>query len=90
MAISPDFLKAISGYGLTTAEIIYRIPDHQRILQVYIWQDYDIAPKFPALTRFLAFWARELDGPIYRVNVAHSALITPREIQMRDGEFTLH
>ena len=55
-AVSEDFRKLALGYGLTTAEILYRMPDHRSLLQTYVWQDYDLYPKFPALTDFLAFW----------------------------------
>ncbi len=44
------------GYGLTTANILYRRPDHPWLLQSYVWQSYDECPEFPALHRFLAFW----------------------------------
>ena len=44
--VSKDFLISLSGYGLTTAEIHYRIPDHPKLLQQFIWQEYDIAPPF--------------------------------------------
>lgn len=35
--------------GLTPAEFHYRLPDHPALLQPYVWQDYDMAPVFPAL-----------------------------------------
>ncbi len=41
---SSDFARQIAGYGLTTAGILYRMPDHPAILQEYVWQDYDLAP----------------------------------------------
>ncbi len=37
----------LKGYGLTTAQILYRMPDHPSLLQSYVWQHYDIAPDFP-------------------------------------------
>ena len=46
----------LRGYGLTTAEFLYRMPDHPGLLQSFVWQTYDIAPDFPALYRFIAFW----------------------------------
>jgi uncharacterized protein Usg len=49
MTPSPEFRKQLQGYGLTTAEILYRMPDHPSLLQSYIWQEYDIFPHFPAL-----------------------------------------
>ena len=60
---SKDFKKQHGGYGLTTAQILYRRPDHQWLLQTYVWQNYDLFPKFPELQRFLAFWIEKLEGP---------------------------
>ena len=68
------------GYGLTTAQILYRMPDHLELLQQYIWQRFDTFPDFPVLGRFLDFWEKELDGPIHSVTVAHARLIKPAEI----------
>lgn len=87
---SSDFIKQLAGYGLATAEILYRLPDHPRLLQTYIWQDYDIAPDFPTLIKFLTFWRQKLDGPLHSVRVGHSKLIKPAEIKTIDGEFRLH
>lgn len=87
---SADFIKQLAGYGLATAEILYRLPDHPRVLQTYIWQDYDIAPDFPTLMRFLNFWREKLEGPLHSVRVGHSKLIKPAEIKTIDGEFRLH
>jgi uncharacterized protein Usg len=75
---------------LTTAEILYRRPDRQWLLQTYVWQDYDLFPDFPALKDFLAFWQQELDGPLFAVTVAHSKLIKPAELRAVDGVFRLH
>ena len=84
------FLRQIEGFSLTTAEIIYRLPDHQRLLQSYVWQDYDLALHFPKLIEFLDFWAANLDGPLYRVRVAHRGLIAPTEFNFVDGVLRLH
>lgn len=67
----------LQGYRLTTAEIMYRMPDHPDILQAYIWQEFDLAPGFPMLRRFLDFWRRELDGPLHSVRVTSARLIGP-------------
>ena len=61
---SADFVKQVAGYGLTTAHILYRRPDHPWLLQTYVWQDYDLWPKFPVLQRFLEFWRTSLEGPL--------------------------
>src|ERR1700735_2380137 len=87
---SKDFRRQLEGYGLTTAHILYRMPDHQSLLQTYVWQDYDLCPNFPTLNRFLGFWLKTWEGPLYSVTVAHSRLIKPAEIRAVDGEFRLH
>jgi uncharacterized protein Usg len=88
--VSAEFIKQVNGYGLTTAQILYRRPDHQWLLQTYVWQDYDLFPEFPMLQRFLAFWQKSLEGPLHSVTVAHSRLIKPAEIRPVDGVFRLH
>jgi uncharacterized protein Usg len=87
---SSDFRRQMGGYGLTTAHIFYRRPDHPWLLQSYVWQEYDLCPKFPELQRFLAFWQKSLDGMLHSVTVAHSRLIKPAEINAADGVFRLH
>ena len=68
------------GYGLTTAQILYRMPDHRDLLQEFVWQRFDVFPEFPALGKFLAFWEETIEGPIHSVTVAHARLIKPEEI----------
>ncbi|MCB5176605.1 MULTISPECIES: usg protein [Microvirga] len=87
---SKDFIRQLEGYGLTTANILYRLPDHPALLQTYIWQDYDLAPDFPILLEFLDFWQRELAGPLHSVTVTHARLIRPAEFRAVEGELTLH
>src|SRR6516165_7881303 len=87
---SEDFRKQVLGYGLTTAHILYRMPDHPSLLQTYVWQNYDLFPKFPVLNKFLGFWLRTLEGPLHSVTVAHARLIRPAEIRAVNGEFRLN
>ncbi|MEO0824021.1 MAG: aspartate-semialdehyde dehydrogenase [Pseudomonadota bacterium] len=86
----PDFRRQLDGYALATAEITYRMPDARSILQTFLWQDYDIAPEFPNLCKFLDFWERELDGPIHSVRLAHSNLLGPAGLRMVDREYFIH
>ena len=65
----------LRDYRLTTAEILYHLPDHPDLLQSYLWQEYDLAPKFPVLHKFLDFWAHNLDGKLHSVKVAGLQLI---------------
>jgi hypothetical protein len=68
-AASKDFRKQVLGYGLTTAQILYRTPDHPSLLQTYVWQDYDLFPTFPALKagEWRPFAAMQDLKPGYRV-----------------------
>lgn len=88
--VSKDFQKQVDGYGLTTAHILYRRPDHPWLLQTYVWQEYDLCPRFPELQRFLDFWQKSLEGPLHSITVAHSRLIQPAEIRPVDGVLRLH
>ena len=90
VGVSEDFRKQVLGYGLTTAQILYRLPDHPSLLQTYVWQNYDLFPKFPVLKDFLAFWQEKLEGPLHSVQVAHCKLIKPAELKAISGEFRLH
>ena len=80
----------IPDWRLTTAEILYHLPDHPGALQTFVWQKLDRAPDFPELSRFLELWRREIEGPLHSVRVAFSALIRPAELRYADGQFTLH
>ena len=88
--VSADFAKQLDGYGITTAEILYRRPDRRWLLQSYVWQNYDLFPSFPALQDFLTFWQEKLEGPLFSVTVAHARLIKPTEVRIVDGMFRLH
>lgn len=88
--VDRDFASQLQGFSLTTAEIMYYLPDFRDILQTYIWQDYDLAPRFPKLIKFLDFWSHNLDGPLATVRVAHAGLIGAREFRHVGSEWTLH
>ncbi|MBX2833357.1 MAG: usg protein [Micavibrio sp.] len=84
-----DLSKQISDYRLTTAKILYHMPDHEKLLQEFIWQEYDIAPKFPVLKGFLDFWEREIEGKLHSVYIGHQSLITPGDYRFADWQGTL-
>jgi uncharacterized protein Usg len=80
----------LRGWSLTTAEIMYHMPDFHDILQTFIWQDYDVAPRFPRLIKFLDFWTHNLDGPLASVRIAHSSIVGPAEMRLVDKEWRLN
>jgi uncharacterized protein Usg len=81
MASDSQFSRQLEGYRLATAEILYHLPDHPKLLQTFIWQDYDLAPQYPVLNRFLDFWTRELDGALHSVKVAGRKIVSAAEIK---------
>lgn len=85
-----DFERMLKDYRLTTAEIIYHLPDHPQLLQSYVWQELDLAPKFPILTKFLDFWESELEGKLHSVTVDHTKIIQPSDWKLGKGEFLIH
>lgn len=79
----------MEGYRLTTADICYHRPDHPHLLQNFIWQQLDLAPKFPELNKFLEYWKENLDGPLHSVTVASKALVKPAEFSWATCELKL-
>lgn len=88
--VTREFRLQMQGYGLTTAEIHYRLPDRPSLLQLYVWQEYDLAPEFPGLRDFLSFWERELEGALHSIRVAHHRLIRPSEWRAVNGVISIN
>ncbi|HEY4112785.1 MAG TPA: aspartate-semialdehyde dehydrogenase [Rhizomicrobium sp.] len=84
------FELSLRGYRLMTAEILYHMPDHPELLQTFIWQELDLAPKLPVLNKFLHFWEHSIEGRLHTVRVAARGLIAPTELKHAGGEFTLN
>lgn len=85
-----DLEKMFADYRLTTAEILYHMPDHPHILQTYLWQELDLAPRFPVLQKFLLFWEKTLEGRLHSVKVAHRGIISAAEFRANTSEFRVH
>ena len=68
-------------YRLTTAEIFYHNAEQPQNLQSLIWRDYDMAPEYPELRKFLTYWSRHIDGVVHSVTVA--ADVQPRRSQSK-------
>ena len=79
-----DLTKQMKDYRLTTAQIFYHMPDYEQILQEFIWQEYDIAPKFPELKKFLHFWENKIEGRLHSVYVAKREIITTSDYRLAD------
>ncbi|WP_292290881.1 aspartate-semialdehyde dehydrogenase [Marivita sp.] len=80
----------LRGYGLTTAQLYYRMPDYRNVLNTFVWQEYDLAPDHPKLFEFIEFWQDSIDGPLHSVQYTHRKMLASGEWQQLVGEFTLH
>ncbi|MGQ9371993.1 usg protein [Azospirillum sp. ST 5-10] len=79
----------LRDYRLTTAEILYHMPDHPGLLQSYVWQDLDLAPRYPVLRRFLDFWHANLDGRLHSVRLGSRTIVSQAELRVA-AEWRLH
>jgi uncharacterized protein Usg len=84
-----SLIPQLKRYRLTTAEILYHLPDHPSLLQSYTWQDYDLSPDYPVLRRFLEFWRRSIEGRLHSVQVATTRMISAGEIRATRAYLTL-
>ncbi len=82
--------ERLCGYRLTTAEILYHMPDHPDLLQSFMWQEFDLAPHFPVLNRFLNFWRDCIEGRLHSVRVATRGVISDAELTFAADEFRVH
>ena len=87
--VDDDFYRQLGGFYLTTAKIFYHLPDYRHVVQVYVWQDFDLPPDFPNLLKFLRFWRRELDGPLVGLEVASAGMVGPAVIRNAKVELVL-
>ncbi len=80
----------LRGERLTTAEVIYYMPDHPALLQRFLWQTLDLPPEFPRVHKFLLFWRREIDAVIHSVTCTAVGLIAPARLEVAREIGSLH
>ena len=85
-----DAIPQLREYRLTTAEIIYHLPDHPDLLQSFIWQKFDLAPDFPELRRFLDFWKQNIEGKLHSVRVGQARSIGRVRFRHVSASLRLH
>ncbi len=85
-----DLQRQLNDYRLTTAEILYHMPDHPHLLQSFVWQFLDRAPLFPELRKFLDFWNANIDGKIHSVSVTSCEVVRAARVRYAQSEFRLH
>ncbi|MEO8925578.1 MAG: protein usg [Caulobacteraceae bacterium] len=88
--IDTDFGRQWRGERLTTAEVLYYLPDHSALLQRFLWQTLDRSPDYPRVHRFLDFWRLEIDAVIHSVTLSVAGLVTPARLDIAQAAGTLH
>lgn len=78
--MSKEFEARLGGARLLTAEVLYWMPDHPGLLQSFLWQTLDVAPRFPRLSLFLDHWRREVDAIIHQVLVSCGGDLGPPRV----------
>ena len=79
-----DFEDQLRGGRLTTAEVLYYMPDHPKLLQSFMWQTLDVAPEYPRVHRFLEHWRREIQAVIHSVRLSTVGVVTPAKVRFTD------
>jgi uncharacterized protein Usg len=85
-----EFAVQLRGGRLTTAEVLYFLPDHPKLLQSFIWQTLDVAPEYPRVHRFLDYWRREIQAIIHSVRLSTVGLVSPAKLRFADTVETIH
>ena len=80
----------LGGHRLTTAEILYHMPDHPHLLQSFVWQTLDMAPRYPVLRRFLDYWVNNIEGRLHSVRIAQRGIVAPAELRFARTELSLN
>lgn len=88
--VTPDFQLQLEGYGLSLVEVHYFMPDHPSLLQLFSFQQYDVAPRYPALHHFLDHWRREIEATIHSIRMNHRHLIGPNEWRSTTSEWLIN
>jgi len=87
---STDFSRQLRGERLTTAEVLYYMPDHPALLQRFLWQTLDLPPEFPRVHKFLIYWRREIEAVIHSVTCSAAGLVAPARLDVAKDIGVLH
>jgi len=90
MTSNEELIRQLRGERLTTASVLYYMPDSPSLLQEFVWQTLDLAPEFPRIHRFLDFWRREIEAVIHSVTVGSQGLVAPARLRIAEDIGLIH
>lgn len=85
-----DTGQKFQDYRLTTAEILYHLPDYPDLVQRYLWQSLDRIPDFPKLNSFLCRWDQTREGKLDSVRIDYVGLDEPSPWAFAENCTTRH
>jgi uncharacterized protein Usg len=62
-----EFVRQLYGERLVNVQVTYFFPDYPSLLQIFLWQAYDLVPDLPKVSEFLMYWEQHIEGPIHSV-----------------------
>ncbi len=80
----------LEGWRLTTAEVLYYMPDHPTLIQSFVWQTLDLAPRYPRVRKFLKFWKAEIEAVIHSVQLASGEELAPSRVRLATSWSTMN
>ena len=83
----------LNGWRMTSAEILYHMPDHPGILQSFRLATARLPARVPQIAdKFLDFWSDNLDGPLHSVRVGHVEIThgPPKLAHRVSASFEIH
>lgn len=72
-----DIERPNREYRLTLAEILYNPPNQPHVVECFVWRDWDRAPDYPELRKFLSFWTHHIDSTLHSVRIAEYDKVRP-------------
>jgi uncharacterized protein Usg len=78
------------GPQMTSVEILYQTPGRPHLIQSFLWQDYDVAPEFPRLKRFLRFWAERFGVTVHSIHLIEQEETSPAEAHYMGYSLVVH
>lgn len=85
-----DIKRQLEGWRMTTAEVLYYMPDHPKLLQSFVWQTLDLAPRYPRIHKFLDFWKAEIEAVIHSVRLASGEELAPARVRAATNWVQFH
>ena len=65
------------------------MPDHQHLLQEFLWQTLDLKPKYPRIKDFLYYWDKKIEAKIKEIQIGETGGLQPSKYNSVDQIFRI-